>query len=262
MRRWLGALVLIVVGLRSVPTAAPHTSSFQGASHRGAGAAVRAQLDRAAGLLDDGRTSDAVSEVDHLLRAITPRLNAPEEVLDADTLRTVARDAAILRVDAVLATFPDLRGARRDFIRSIAGEATFCDWAQGVPASITLAQAILESNWGRAAPGFNWFGLKGVGPAGSIQRRVTEYRRGRRLHPVASFRLYDDPGEAIRDHGDILASSPRYARARAAGDDVVGFAAGLVGVYATDPRYADKLLQLVHGLSLDRFDWASGGPWL
>lgn len=267
MRRWLGALLLVVFGLRAVPTAVPSISAssstrVQGASQRGPGAALRAPLERAWSLLAEGRAAEVVVEVDRVLLGLKPRVHAPDEVLDAETIREAARDAATLRVEAVLAGFPDLRGSRRDFLRSIAGEATYGDWAQGVPASITLAQAILESSWGNAAPGFNWFGLKGVGPAGSVERRVVEYRHGRRRHTMAAFRLYDDPADAIRDHGEILATRSCYARARAAGDDVEGYARGLVGVYATDPRYADKLMRLITSLSLDRFDWRTGTPWL
>jgi flagellum-specific peptidoglycan hydrolase FlgJ len=146
-------------------------------------------------------------------------------------------------------------------VRSIAGEATWSDWRWGVPASITIAQAILESNWGRSAPGHNLFGLKGTGPAGSAHHRVVEYRRGRRSRPSAPFRLYDEPAQAVRDHGAILGESRRYARARSGGEDIERFAAGLVGVYATDPRYQGKLLRLVALYGLDALDVVTAAPW-
>lgn len=263
--RGVSVLVLSVGVLASAvlspPVAHPQDAGVGSAEMRGAGAQVRARVERVTLLAQTAPVGEAVAGVDHLLLDLRSRLWDPGESLDVDTLLGTVAELAALRADLVLGSGAPLNGSRRDFLRSVAGEATIGDWRYGVPASVTLAQAILESNWGRSAPGFNFFGLKGVGPAGSLQRRVVEYRHGRRHHVTASFRLYDDPAEAIRDHSELLGTSRHYARARGAGEDREDFVRGLQGVYATDPRYAGKLSEIVRQQRLDRFDYEGGGPW-
>ena len=53
----------------------------------------------------------------------------------------------------------------------------------------------------------------------------------------------------------------RAHRGVAAGEDRAAFARGLQGVYATDPRYASKLMRLIDSLHLDGFDVLTAGPW-
>lgn len=244
----------------SVKPASPHESPIDGASQRGEGAALRARVARLGrSAADDPQAAATAAE--ELLWSLRPRLTNPDDTLEPDTLLAVASEVAAVRTEALLAVDGPTNGTRRDFIRSVAGAATVNDWRYGVPASITVAQAILESAWGRSAPGYNYFGLKGEGTAGSVQATVTEYRRGRRMKQRASFRIYDAPADAIADHGEILGTGRRYARARAAGDDVEAFSRALVGVYATDPRYAGKLVRIIRDLRLDRFDLVGGGPW-
>jgi hypothetical protein len=251
--------------------ASPQESDALGASMRGAGAVARGPVERARHYLAEGRLGDGRAALDEVLAKLRPRLEDPYDPLDRGSIVALAREAAGLRAEALLEEGgrPEVgepgpnpaSGSKRDFLRSIAGEATISDWAWGVPASITLAQAILESDWGRSAPGFNLFGMKGTGPAGSVQRRVVEYRHGRRSRPMASFRAYEDPAESVRDHGEMVGTRRAYARARAAGEDLATYARGLQGTYATDPRYAGKLLRLIDLYALDRFDWAASIPF-
>ena len=123
-----------------------------------------------------------------------------------------------------------------------------------------MAQAILESGWGRRAPGFNLFGIKGTGSAGSTRSRVVEYVRGKRVIRKTNFRAYNSLSEAMQDHARLLGSSPRYAEARSASESPRAFAAALVGRYATDPRYADKLALLADSYGLDHFNWRGRPP--
>lgn len=221
---------------------------------------VRAKLDRAAANLASGRAHDARAEAEALLADLRLRRVDPDDPLDAETLDDVAREAVSVRNRALTWVAPLPKGFRGDFLGTVVDGASFADWRDGVPASVTLAQAILESDWGRSAPGHNLFGLKGEGPAGSNVRRVVEYRGGRRRHKMAPFRAYHAPAEAMEDHARILSSSSRYARARAAGDDAEAYARALQGVYATDPRYAKKLGKIIAALDLGRFDWVGGPP--
>jgi hypothetical protein len=176
-----------------------------------------------------------------------------------DLALPIAKELCAFRAEAIWALDGAPSGLQGGFLKRVVTGATLGDWRYGVPASITVAQAILESDWGAAAPGHNLFGMKGTGPAGSISRSVVEYHHGVRSVRSAPFRAYHDESEALADHARILGTGKRYERARSHGDDRRGFAAALVGIYASDPRYAQKLDHLIRSFALDRFDWRSSG---
>src|SRR5262249_44453450 len=72
-------------------------------------------------------------------------------------------------------------GAQEAFISQIAPGAVAAQQRYGVPASVTIAQAIDESGWGRselASQDHNLFGIKGTGPAGSVEMPTQEYING------------------------------------------------------------------------------------
>ncbi len=206
----------------------------------------------------DGDAMTARVLVDQLLGSLHASVAAG--TIGRTDAAPVAAQLCSLRAETVWALGAPPRGWQGSFLRRTAAAATLGDWQWGVPAAITLAQAVLESDWGRSAPGHNLFGLKGAGPAGSTVRRVVEFRHGRSMTRLDPFRAYDDEAEALADHARILGTSNAYAPARLAGDDDAAFARALVGTYASDPRYAGKLSNLVTVLRLDRFDWrASDG---
>ncbi|MBM4392304.1 MAG: glucosaminidase domain-containing protein [Deltaproteobacteria bacterium] len=222
---------------------------------------MRARLD-AARVQPDARVR--IDIVDHALADLAELATAGERpeasLVDGEALRSLVREAATLRAEAAtgLAAFPG--GARGEFLRAIAPGAVVGDWQFGVPASITMAQAILESGWGRSAPGYNLFGMKGEGTAGSERRRVVEYSHGRRQVRTAPFRSYHSLAESMADHARVLGTSSRYALARAAGEDPRAFAEALEGRYATDPRYAEKLAALSELYGLEHLNWRGRPP--
>ncbi len=261
LRKMVGLGLVCAWFIQDMRAAAPQEAGVAGIAMRGPGARVRARLDRVR-LAVEANADGVLLEIDEILTDIRGRRGALEAPFDLDTREALAREALGLRNQHVLGTVSAPRGFQQDFIVAVAGGAAWSDWAQGVPASITLAQAILESNWGRSAPGFNLFGMKGEGTAGSQRRRVVEYRNGRRRVKMADFRAYSSFDEGLVDHASILATGRRYARARAVSEDVPAYAAALQGTYATDPRYASKLTGLVARYRLDRFDWNPRSPWL
>ncbi len=183
---------------------------------------------------------------------------APE--LDPDNVEAVALTLVGLRNRAIEALLPAVEGAGARFIALVADGAVWSDWRWGVPSSVTIAQAILESGWGKSAPGYNLFGLKGEGPAGSTLRAVIEYRGGVRGRRTAHFRAYEDFSQAMRDHGRILGEAERYAHARTVSHDLVAYARALTGTYASDPRYGSKLLELIRVRKLDQYDFTPPPP--
>ena len=153
--------------------------------------------------------------------------------------------------------------ARQVFISEVAPGAVAAQRRYGVPASVTIAQAIDESGWGRsslAAKGHNLFGIKGTGPAGSDPLPTQEYEHGQPVTRVSSFRVYHNFAESIDDHGKLLATSEYYQRSMAYRQDPNAFAATLTGVYATDPDYGAKLISLMREYDLYRYDVTARSP--
>lgn len=121
----------------------------------------------------------------------------------------------------------------------------------GVNPVTLLAQAALETNWGRSVPqgaagatSNNLFGIKASsawsGPA--VSNSTLEYSGGSASTVKAQFRSYGSAGQCFQDYVDLLKSNPRYAAALGTGSDVQAFGSALQqGGYATDPAYASKL---------------------
>jgi flagellum-specific peptidoglycan hydrolase FlgJ len=143
------------------------------------------------------------------------------------------------------------------FISKIAPAAMAAQRRYGVPASVTIAQAIDESGWGRstlATHDHNLFGIKGSGPAGSTSLPTQEYENGQMVSQISPFRVYHSITESVDDHGRLLATSGYYQRAMANRGNPNAFAQALTGVYATDPQYGDKLIALMRQYNLYRYD--------
>lgn len=142
-------------------------------------------------------------------------------------------------------------GSREAFLESILPAARQAAATLGVSTRAVLAQAALETGWGRSVPraadgrsSHNLFGIKASerwsGPR--VEQLTTEFVNGAPQQQVAAFRAYGSPAESIADHARLLAVSPRYSAVRGTGDDIAAYGAALQrGGYATDPRYAQKL---------------------
>jgi lysozyme len=147
--------------------------------------------------------------------------------------------------------------AQRAFINHIAPGAIAAQQTYGVPAAVTIAQAIDESGWGQSAlasEDHNLFGIKGTGPAGSVALPTQEVYDGQTVNITAEFRAYHDVAESIDDHGKLLAESGSYSAAMASKQSPNSFANALTGVYATDPGYGTSLINLMRQYNLYRYD--------
>ena len=152
---------------------------------------------------------------------------------------------------------------REAFISAVAPGAIAAQRKYGVPAAVTIAQAIEESGWGQsslAAQDNNLFGIKGTGPAGSDELPTQEYLNGQWVSQTAAFRVYHSVAQSIDDHGKLLATSGYYTRAMAARRSPNAFAAALTGVYATDPTYGATLIGLMRQYNLYRYDAGVATP--
>jgi flagellum-specific peptidoglycan hydrolase FlgJ len=107
--------------------------------------------------------------------------------------------------------------AQQAFINLVAPGAIAAQQRFGVPAAVTIAQAIEESAWGNsglAARDHNLFGIKGTGPAGSVTLPTSEYFSGQWVTVGAPFRVYRNVAESIADHAELLATSGYHQRLR------------------------------------------------
>ena len=146
------------------------------------------------------------------------------------------------------------------FISLIVPGAVAAQQHYGVPASVTIAQAIEESAWGQsslAARYHNLFGIKGAGPAGSVILPTQEYENGSWVTIDAQFAVYHNDAQPIADHAELLATSGYYIRAMADRAHPDAFANDLTGVYATDPDYGANLIALMKLYNLYQYDTAS-----
>jgi flagellar protein FlgJ len=146
-----------------------------------------------------------------------------------------------------------------DFVRNIMPAAVEAGASTGIPANFLIAQAALESGWGKSEPrfadgrsSFNVFGIKaGAGWTGSvIQATTTEYVNGTAQTRQENFRAYASYADAFRDYATLMTNSPRYAKVVGT-QDPAAFARGLQRAgYATDPQYAAKLERIIAGTTL------------
>ncbi|WP_284651410.1 glucosaminidase domain-containing protein [Flavobacterium terrisoli] len=123
----------------------------------------------------------------------------------------------------------------------------------GIPASITLGQAILESGAGTgplSVQANNHFGIKCHKEWSGPSIRYTDDEENE------CFRKYDEPNGSFVDHSYFLTSRPRYATLFELGkDDYAAWARGLKAAgYATDPKYPDKLIGLIERYQLAKYD--------
>ncbi len=164
--------------------------------------------------------------------------------------------------------------SRKAFIKAALPGARRSDRQTRVPASVVLAQAILETGSGRIAAGANnFFGIKataipgeevgvyqwGVNGVGCVLRKTQEVIGGRSITTIGAFRAYTSLEASIRDHGARLLANPVYKGAFAYTEQPERFARVIARFYATDPRYADKVVSLMRRERLTRYDVKTAG---
>lgn len=151
---------------------------------------------------------------------------------------------------------PRTFGSREEFVRALAPHAEAAGRKLGLDPDLLLAQAALETGWGKhmirdrdGDSSFNLFGIKaGSGWAGDrIRVSTLEYEGGVARRELAPFRAYESYSHSFNDYVDFLQSRPRYARALRNAGNPESYIRSLQGAgYATDPRYADKVLSIMN----------------
>ena len=160
---------------------------------------------------------------------------------------------------SVSTSAPTARSERPDhvagFLDQLSGPAQAASRKTGVPAELILAQAALETGWGKheiptsdGGNSHNLFGIKAgsrwTGETTDIT--TTEYVNGHAVKQVDRFRVYGSFEEAFTDYARLIGDNPRYAGVVAAPDAASAARALQAGGYATDPAYADKLIAVMN----------------
>ena len=148
-----------------------------------------------------------------------------------------------------------------DFARAVWPDLQRAAAALGVSPRVLLAQAALETGWGRnvirrpdGRSSYNLFGIKAGGPWNGERVAVPtlEYQDGVAVKTLAQFRAYATPAAAVNDYVALLREDPRYREALAQAGDARAFAAALQRAgYATDPGYAHKISAVLGSRAMD-----------
>lgn len=179
---------------------------------------------------------------------------APSAGNEASATRDVG---STTRSNSSAVAYP-LSASKQDFVRQMLPHAEAAARELGVDPHALLAQAALETGWGKSVPcnaagecSFNLFGIKaGTQWSGaSVNVPTLEFEEGVAVRKVERFRAYESPADSFRDYARLIGGNARYENAVGTGNNVAAFASALQqGGYATDPNYARKLVAVADEL--------------
>jgi flagellum-specific peptidoglycan hydrolase FlgJ len=148
----------------------------------------------------------------------------------------------------------------QEFISAVAQAAKLSMAKTKIPASFTIAEAALESGWGKsqlAQQAFNLFGVK-ADPAwhGDVLTMQTrEFLHGTWVMVPAKWRKYSGWLQCIDDHAAFLMTNKRYDGAFKVCSDASAFTKAVAAAgYATDPKYSDLIIGIIKQHNLTQFD--------
>lgn len=152
--------------------------------------------------------------------------------------------------------------SQQQFIQSIANDAQDLQKEEKILTSVTLAQAILESNWGKSGlstSANNLFGIKGSYEGSSVSMGTQEFSSEKAYHTQADFRKYPDKKASLVDHAQLFVngvSGNANLYSAVIGETNYKEAAYAIqeAGYATDPAYAEKLISTIENYNLDQYD--------
>ena len=193
----------------------------------------------------------------------TPVLNPRSSILDSQPSVSAPQStsnpqSSILDPRSVPSAFN--AKTQQDFVNKMLPHALKASQASGVPSQLIIGQAALESGWGKrtinasdGSDSHNLFGVKaGAGWHGKVAAvTTTEYKDGVASKQVENFRVYPSYTEAFNDYASMLSGNPRYASVMQQSSSPAGMAQALQkSGYATDPKYAEKLVSIMKQLNL------------
>jgi flagellar rod assembly protein/muramidase FlgJ len=201
-------------------------------------------------------------------------LTADAAELSDDVDATSSLHAATAFIQRMLAGNAAANGAQfktpaspEEFVQQLWPCAEEAGRELGIDPKNLLAQAALETGWGKSLPcdangnpSYNFFGIKAGGDwqGGSVSVKTLEFEGGVPIPRQAKFRSYDSAADSFRDYVSVLRVNPRYAAALNTGKDAKAFATALQkGGYATDPAYAQKIASIAQNLAANTYSLKS-----
>lgn len=175
------------------------------------------------------------------------------QVADVTTLLGLLRAPRVNASEAVKAS-DDAPDHVADFVARMSDAAQTAAMESGVPARLIMSQAALESGWGRreikfadGSTSYNVFGIKaGESWKGRVAHvMTTEYIDGAPQKMLQPFRAYNSYAEAFSDYARLIGNSPRYEQVTQTADAEEAARRIHRAGYATDPRYAEKLIGIM-----------------
>jgi flagellum-specific peptidoglycan hydrolase FlgJ len=136
---------------------------------------------------------------------------------------------------------------KQEFLQAAIAAARESSRASGLPAGVTVAQAALESAWGKSQlsrEANNYFGIKGHGNHEQVEMPTSEVTAGVVTKTAARFAKYESMTECFVDRDRLVLKLSCYQEARNCAGNPEAFIRALAKHWATDPNYADKLLNV------------------
>ncbi len=174
--------------------------------------------------------------------------------------------ASVIREQYLIMTAPEpdpaFHSKEQNFLNELSPHAQEIQEKHGILTSITLAQAILESDWGQsglAQKANNLFGVKGKPPQPIVTMSTKEFVDGEWIQVDANFRKYKDWNESLDAHAELFLNGTTWNEDKyngvVAADDYKKAAQELqTAGYATDPDYAEKLTTIIESHDLQLYD--------
>lgn len=194
-----------------------------------------------------------------LLAPLPARLQAAVQAAETTEPVQELNPPVALKSDETLTEFRPK--TPQEFIDAVLPHAEKAARELGIPARVLVAQAALETGWGkhqiRHADGkasFNLFGIKAdkSWDGDKVRTMTHEYEGGRMQRQDAKFRAYGSIAESFDDYARFLKSNPRYEQALRHQGSAHQFATGLQKAgYATDPSYAQKIMRIAYGPTVE-----------
>lgn len=210
--------------------------------------------------------SNAVSDLVHpdqlFISKNLPRGNSQSNMslFDSNLDKSIVGKSKALASESLKRVSPkELKTAgerdKKEFFKMLLPAALESERKYGVPASVTLAQAALESGWAKSPiGGFNIFGIKGSGPAGTVRVPTKEFIKGRYVTINDNFAKYNNFHEAVMSHGKVFQGNYKgYKTGLAAYANTkndYAFIDAVASTYATDPKYKQSIKQIMKDYDL------------
>ena len=144
---------------------------------------------------------------------------------------------------------------KKEFFKMLLPAALESERRYGVPASVTLAQAALESGWAKSPiGGYNIFGIKGSGSQGTVRVATKEFLKGKWVTINDNFAKYGNFHEAVMKHGQVFQGDYKgyknglatYAKTK----NDYAFIDAVGSTYATDPQYKQSIKKIMQDYDL------------